>query len=128
MKNNKDSNRITEYVVSICRPLWNVSFTYTQQFYLSAMNRKGEKQTALWSSLNLYNIFYDHLDTENIPFPYTGTTSVYTSVRGIFEFDQPVSSVSRSLVVNVTKKETKLWLHRKIHSTKTPCISSWTMN
>ena len=109
MKNNKDSNRITEYVVSICRPLWNVSFTYTQQFYLSAMNRKGEKQTALWSSLNLYNIFYDHLDTENIPFPYTGTTSVYECERYIWIWSACQQCVPYSyLMFIVTKTANKL--------------------
>jgi len=72
MKNNKDSNRITEYVVCT-ELLWNVSFTYTEQFYFINYEQEGRKnrQTALWSSFNLYNIFYDHLDTENIPFPYT---------------------------------------------------------
>ena len=79
MKNNKDSNRITRNIRSTYRPLWNVSFAYTHQILLiNFMNLKGEKQTdsPLWSSLNLYNIFYDHLDTENIPFPYTGLCDV----------------------------------------------------
>ena len=119
MKNNKDSNRITRNIRSTYRPLWNVSFAYTHQILLiNFMNLKGEKQTdsPLWSSLNLYNIFYDHLDTENIPFPYTGLCDVceYECEGYIWIWSACQQCVS-----------TKLWNleiqvhigHRKIHST-----------
>ena len=79
---------------------------------------EGIKQTdsPLWSSLNLYNIFYDHLDMENIPFPYTGLCDVceYECEGYIWIWSACQQCVS-----------TKLWNleiqvhigHRKIHST-----------
>ena len=43
------------------------------------------------------------------------------SVRGIFEFDQPVNSVSRVIFSWLIQVEKGTINHRKIHSTKTRC-------
>jgi len=90
------------------------------KFYLSTLRtwREKNRQTALSDHLLTYITFFMIILTRKI---FHFHIQVYVmcvsmSVRGIFEFDQPVNSVSR---LNWEKYKIQNYIgHRKIHSTK----------
>ena len=90
------------------------------KFYLSTLRtwREKNRQTALSDHLLTYITFFMIILTWKI---FHFHIQVYAmcvsmSVRGIFEFDQPVNSVSR---LNWEKYKFQNYIgHRKIHSTK----------